>query len=114
MKDPSIIMNEIQSLNMINLISDRFVINLLGEICWGFHLDDFESKIGAKKEIVEALLEKLIKEEKQGIVEIELDDSEVRIIRNAFDEVKKEIEDWEFSTRIGVSLERVSEIAILK
>ena len=98
----------------INLEQDRFIINILGEICWGFQVDNFEKKIGAKKAIVENLLEKLLNEEKAGVVEIYLDNSEVSIIRKAFNEVEKEIEEWEFQTRIGAPLNKVKELEIFK
>jgi len=98
----------------INLEEDRPIINILGEICWAFQIDNFGKKIGAKKEIVKTLLERLLKEEKDGIVETYLDDSEVEIIKKSLNEVAKEIEEWEFQTRIGVPFEKVKELAIFK
>jgi hypothetical protein len=96
----------------INLKRDRPIINILGEICWGFQVDNFEKKIGSKKEIVEALLKRLLIEEKTGIIETYLNASEVEVIKRALNEVEKEIEEWEFATRIGVSLEEVKKISI--
>jgi len=77
---------------------------VLGEICCGFQIEKFEEKIEARKEIVEALLGRLIREEKSGIIETYLNDSEIKLIKMALKEVEKEIEEWEFQTRIGVSL----------
>ncbi len=98
----------------INIIQDRPIINILGEVCWGFTVNNFEKKIGAKKEIVEDLLNRLIKDKKAGIIETYLNDFEVEIIKKALIEVEKEIEEWEFSIRFGVTLEEVKEISILK
>lgn len=98
----------------INLEKDRPIINILGEVCWGFNIEDFEKKIGVKKEIAELLLERLLKSEKSGIIEISLNKSEVKTIKNALNEVKREIEEWEFSTRIGLPLEKVEKISIFK
>src|SRR3989304_570731 len=94
----------------LNLEIDRFIINILGEICWGFKIDNFEKKIGTKKEIVERLLERLLREEKEGIIETQLNDSEIAIIKRALNEVEKEIEEWEFQTRIGVTLQEAKTI----
>jgi hypothetical protein len=98
----------------INLEQDRPIINILGEICWGFQIDNFQEKIGVKKEIAETLLERLLNEEKAGIIETYLDDAEVEIVKRGLNEVEKEIEEWELHTRIGVSLKKIKEIAIFK
>ena len=94
----------------MNFQNDRPIINLLGEICWGFEVDGFERKIGVKKKVVEALLERLLKEEKAGAIEIYLSDSEVSIVKRALNEVEKEIEEWEFQMRIGISRKEVIKI----
>jgi uncharacterized membrane protein len=98
----------------INLKIDRAIINILGEICWGFHIDNFEKKIGEKKDVVKTLLERLLKEEKEGVLETNLNDKELEIIRKALNEVENEIEEWEFQTRIGFPLEKVKKILIFK
>jgi hypothetical protein len=98
----------------INLQKDRPIINLLGEVCWGFPIDNFEKKIGVKKEIAEQLLKRLIREEKTGVIETHLSDAEVEILKRAFKEVVNEMEKEEFHTRIGATLDMVREIAILK
>lgn len=97
-------------LQRINIKQDRAIINVLGEVCWGFQIDNFEEKIGAKKEIVEAFLKRLLREEKAGVVETHLNEFEVKILRKALSEVEKEIEEWEFETRIGIPLKNVKEI----
>lgn len=94
----------------INLLKDRPVINLLGEICWGIQITSFEEKVGARKEVAEALLNRLINEEKNGNVDVFVTFSEMEIIRKSLEIVGKEIEEWEFQTRIGVTLEEVKNI----
>jgi hypothetical protein len=96
----------------INLEKERPVINILGEICWGFDIDDFENVIGVKKTIVEALLERLLKEEKDGNVETYISSADVLIIQRALEIVEKETEEWEFPIRFGVTLEEVKKNSI--
>jgi hypothetical protein len=96
----------------IDIVKNRAIINLLGEICWGFEIDNFEDNIGAKEEIVEALLERLLGKERLGVIETSLNESEVAIIKSALCIVEKEIEEWEFQTRIGILLEEVKAMPI--
>jgi hypothetical protein len=98
----------------VDVERDRSIINVLGEVCWGFQVDDFEKTIGVKEQIAETLLEKLLRMEKSGIHEIYLNSSEIEIIRNAFKKVAKEIEEWEFEARLGVSLKEMKNISIFK
>lgn len=94
----------------IDLVEDRALISILGEVCWGFHVDNFENQIVASILVVESILNRLVNEEKAGIVETYISFFEVEIIQRAFREVLKEIEEWEFSTRIGISIDEVKEI----
>ncbi len=98
----------------VNLLKNRPIINLLGEICWGFQVDDFEKRIGETKKIVEQLLERLLNEEKVGAVEVSLNASEIEILKRALKEVVNEIEDWEFHARIGATLEEVNKLPVFK
>ena len=82
---------------LINLKTDRCIINILGEICWGFKIENFEKIIGAKFEVVEELLERLIKQEKKGETDVYLNALDVEIVKKAFVEVKKR------DRRVGVS-----------
>ncbi|MFW9928710.1 MAG: hypothetical protein ACFFD1_04915 [Candidatus Thorarchaeota archaeon] len=74
---------------LINLKRDRPIINILGEVCWGFKVENFEKKFGVKLEIVEKLLERLIREEKKGIVDVYLSISDIEIIKKSLVEVKR-------------------------
>ncbi len=35
----------------INIKKDRPIINILGEICWGLQVDDFEKKLEYRKNL---------------------------------------------------------------
>jgi len=59
-------------------------------------------------------LKKLLEKEDAGVVEVYLDDLEVKVVQNAFKVVIKEIEEWEFQIRVGVYLETVKDIPIFK
>jgi len=98
----------------INLVNDRPIIDILSNVCWQLRVNNFENKIGKKKETVEILLRRLIKEEQSDVIETYLDRAEVEIIRRAFIVVKEEIEEWEFQTLFGVFLNEVEEMPILK
>ena len=98
---------------IIDLKEERFFINILCEVCWGFLVEDFEGKIG-EKEVVENLLERLLKDEKLGVAETYLSDEEVNVFRKCLIEVEREIEEWEFFTRIGYSLEEVKKSSVFR
>ncbi len=59
-------------------------------------------------------MKKLLEKEDAGVVEVYLDDLEVKVVQNAFKVVIKEIEEWEFQIRVGVYLETVKDIPIFK
>ena len=81
------------------------IIGFLGEICWGLNIENFETKIGVKEEEAEALLERLLGQEKMGSEEASLSEMEIKIIKNAFREILNQIEEREFSTRCGFTIE---------
>jgi len=83
--------------------------NILNEVCHGINISNFENEIGFKYESILFLLKKItaykVKEYESEIKKvIELNDFERDIIQKSFQEVLKEIEEWEFSTRIGISI----------
>ncbi len=86
------------------------LLNVLNEICHGIHIDDFEKCIGSKKEIVVELMDSIAKDENKGDVVLCLSDLEVNIVINSFKCVFKEIEEWEFQTRLGVSRQKAVHI----
>jgi hypothetical protein len=99
---------------IINIKENRPIINILGEICWGFQVENFEKKIGAKKQDVEVLLMRFLQEEKSGVLETRVTDFEINIIKKALVEVEAEIEEWEFETRIGVTLAEIKNLKIFR
>ena len=98
----------------INLQNDCAINNILVEVCLGLKINNFEEKIGARKEVVIKLLEKLSEEEKLGVIETYLTPSEVAILKKAFKVVKEEIEEWDFHTRIGSYLNEVENLPIFQ
>ena len=99
--------------NNFALNSDEriLLINTLNEVCNGFRIDNFEKKIGAHKERVARLLARISDADEQGDGKCEFSESDLEIINNSFNEVIKEIEEWEFQTRIGISRKEAFAIA---
>jgi len=107
------------------------LINILNEVCNGFYIDNFEQKIGEREENVLKLMEKLKNAEKKigerhgealdligmrtnkkesTCCELEYTEHEMLIFRDSFKEVIKEIEEWEFHTRLGSKISQVQAI----
>lgn len=104
--------------------------NILNEACNGIHIVNFENKIKAKEEAVVSLLHKILKiydelemfskntDESNTASEIDLENDlslkltnfDLTILVNSCSEVCKQIDDWEFPIRIGVSKQEVSVI----
>lgn len=88
------------------------IVNILNEICNGVQI---EQAIGFKYEEIMDLLRKISSYEvEEGNLEnaqiIELSDNEIEIIKKSFNEILKHIEEWEFSTRIGVSIQEARDL----
>lgn len=91
------------------------IVNILNEICNGVQIKDLKKAIGFKYEEIMDLLRKISSYEvEEGNSEntqiIELSDNEIEIIKKCFDEILKYIEEWEFSTRIGVSIQEARDL----
>jgi hypothetical protein len=89
--------------------------NVLNEVCHGINVNDFEKEIGFKYENVFSLLRKIDKyevtsEEPNVEILLTLNRQELEIIKNSFEEVFRQIEEWEFQTRIGVTIEEANAI----
>ena len=85
------------------------IVNVLNEVSHGLYIDDIEQEVGFKREQILVLMHSIIfYEEKESELEspfvILLNIDEKSIIENCFQVVLKEIEEWEFSTRIGISI----------
>lgn len=80
------------------------LFNILNEVCHGIFVDDFERKMGCPKATVVELMDKISKEENENEPLLRLKNYELEIINKSFEEVFKQIEDWEFQTHIGISI----------
>ena len=56
------------------------LLNILNEVCHGININDFEKTIGAKKEIVVKLLDKISEIENKECCFLKLDDCELKIL----------------------------------
>jgi hypothetical protein len=86
------------------------LVNILNEVCSGIHIDNFEKCIGVKKEVVVELMDKVMKEELKDEPILKLNDYEIEILERSFNEVFKQIEEWEFQTRIGIKIQEAQRI----
>lgn len=80
------------------------LLSILNEVCHGIYLYNFESVVGVQKKIVVDWLNKNLKREKEETVILELDDIELNFLQKSFEEVLKQIEEWEFQTRVGITV----------
>lgn len=91
------------------------IVNIINEVCHGIETNNIENEFGFKYEEIFAFLRKLVayemEEDKSEIqINIEFTDREIEIILMCFNAVLKQIEEWEFSTRIGISVKEAIKI----
>ena len=89
------------------------LVNILNEVCHGIKID-IQSKIGSSYEKVYTLLKKIttheVNEYESDIKKrITFQDEEILILKRCLHEVAQVIEEWEFQTRIGVTLDEIKE-----
>jgi hypothetical protein len=96
----------------IKLNSNEFwpLLNVLNEVCHGIKINDFESSIGVEKQAVVDFLDNIAKEEHKSEVILSLNDSQLTFLKNSFEEVFRQIDEWEFQTRIGISAQEARKI----
>ena len=96
----------------LNLTSNDFwpLLNILNEVCHGIKINNFENAIGTEKQNVVNFMDNIAKEEKKNEILLTLNDSELNFLKNSFEEVFKQIEEWEFQTRIGISTQEARKI----
>lgn len=101
----------LKALNIDDLI---IINNALNEVCNGFRVYDFDKKIGATISYTCQLLEKINRiynglckqEDSEEYLELEsITIKDLIVSKNALYQVFNEIDDWEFSTRMGVTRE---------
>ena len=86
------------------------LLNILNEVCYGVFIEDFEFIIGTNKKNVIDLMVLIEKEENNEECLIYLNGLQLMIIDKSFDEIFKQIEEWEFQSRIGISREDAKKI----
>ncbi|MBS0607617.1 MAG: hypothetical protein JSR57_11760 [Verrucomicrobia bacterium] len=91
------------------------ISNILNEVCHGININDFKNEIGFKYEEIVDLLHKLNKLEPKNtdynsLIIFKLNDSEQKILLNSFKEVLRQIDEWEFQTRSGVTIQEANDI----
>lgn len=89
------------------------ISNILNEVCHGLYID-IQSEIGFSYEEVNKLLTKLHsykvekhQPNKKNVVEFH--DDEILILKRSLQVVTEEIDEWEFHTRIGNTLDELKE-----
>ena len=85
------------------------LLNILNEICHGISVKNFEQTIGVNKNVVIFLMDR-ISQHKNKTSYLTLNEKELNIIENCFNEVFRQIEEWEFQTRIGISVQEAIRI----
>lgn len=78
-------------------------MNVLNEVCHEINILDFEEIIGVQKKIFEDWVNKISKREKKEEIILLLDNFELNFLQKSFEEVFKQIDEWEFQTRVGVT-----------
>jgi len=93
------------NMKTIKLTSNEIwpLLNILNEVCHGIHINNFEQAIGNNKKFVVDLMERISNEENEIEPVLILNKIELEVIIMAFEEVFKQIEEWEFQTRIGIT-----------
>ncbi len=97
---------------VIELNENEFLstLNILNEVCHGINVSNFEKSIGEKKEVVVAFMDKISNEEGKDNIILNLNNSELSVLKNSINEVFKQIDEWEFETRIGISIQEMKTI----
>ena len=86
------------------------LLNILNEVANGIHVNNFEKAIGVNEKFVDNLWDKISKEEGKKESVIILNNLELEVVKNSFVEVYKEIEEWEFQTRLGITISEMKKI----
>ncbi len=98
-----------ENIVVVNFHDLPIINNSLNEVCNGLHVDDFEKKIGVTKSHAQQLLKKvhrnIAKQElhKKDVEHFHLTVEDLIVVKNALTEVLRQIDDWEFETRMDVT-----------
>lgn len=85
------------------------LLNILNEVCYGIYISDFNKTIGVNKNSVIELLDKILLKEKEETI-FDLSRSDLEILKRSFLEVFRQIDEWEFETRIGITIQEAKTI----
>ena len=86
------------------------LLNILNEVCYGLVISNFDKKIGFEISVVVELMDCISIEENSAEPVLKLKAFELEILKRSFEEVFKQIEEWEFQTRIGITIQEAKEI----
>ncbi len=84
-------------------IEGRALRAALGEVCYGFVINDFEMVIGSTKDHVCRLFNKLNNLDLNRKEELSINEGDFPVLKNAHAEVLRELGVEEYSTRTGVT-----------
>ncbi len=89
---------------MIKLSFDDFfsLLNIINEVCHGINVRNFKETIGDERKTVVDFLDKISNKDQNNEIIICVSDFEQQFLKKSFERVLREIEEWEFQTRIGV------------
>ena len=85
-------------------------LNIFNEVCNGIYINNFEQTIGAKEQFVNNLWKRISNEINMEKPILNLNNDELEVIKKSFEQVYKHIEDWEFQTRLGITIPEMKEI----
>jgi hypothetical protein len=86
------------------------LLNILSEIYHGIYVHNFENVIGVQRKVVVDWMNKISEKEKEEEIILILDDFELNFLQKSFEEVFRQIEEWEFQTRIGITMQEANMI----
>ena len=72
--------------------------------CYGVSINGFKKKIGVEKTEAVELMNKILEEKDKEESILNLNETELLMFFKSFEEVFREIEEWEFQTLIGVTI----------
>ena len=88
----------------IELTEDEFFAlkNIINEACFGIRIDNYENIFGKNEQIVISFSENISNKILNGNLLV-LSETELQILVKSITEVFRQIDDWKFQTRIGIS-----------
>ena len=92
----------------------QILLDILIETCYGCYgvvsINEFKQKIGVEKTEAVELMNKILEEKDKEESILSLNETELLIFFKSFEEVFRQIEEWEFQTLIGVTISEAERI----